>query len=96
LNNITYCVEGNSIAATKLQLRLNIYYPKEKDAAHFYFVSVKNYLLEKALDYSLSPEAIEQRREGGQAIDDKEIIVKKKEWNNGLYGLKFEISHLAT
>lgn len=99
LNNITYGVEGNSIAATKLKLRLNIYYPKEKDEAHFYFVSVANSLLEKALGYSLSPEAIEaieQGIEGGQTIDDKEIIIEKKEWNNGLYGLKFEISHLAT
>jgi len=97
LNNITYGVEGNSIAATKLKLRLNIYYPDEKEEAHSYFVGVVNSLLEKALGFSLSPEAIEaieQGNEGGQSINDKEIIIEKKEWNNGLYGFKFEISHL--
>jgi hypothetical protein len=99
LNNITYDVEGNSIAATKLKLRLNIYYPDEKEEAHLYFVGVANPLIEKALGYSLSPEAIEaieQGNEGVETIDDKEIVIEKEEWNNGLYGLKFEISHLAT
>ncbi|MBA6232180.1 MULTISPECIES: hypothetical protein [unclassified Colwellia] len=95
-NNIAYYVEGNEIAVTRLKLRLNINQPCKHEIAHDYFANVANKLIEKALNYSLSLEAMEAIKNGDtveEPVDNKKIKISKDDWGNSLYGLKFVIEH---